>query len=166
MKMLSALFAVGLLVGIGSVSKAQTMGNPWYFTITGNFIVGEPNATYLGTGGPPRVANVVVGAGATFTVKNTDSRTRTPATSYSVYTTLALQPNLVTVLPNGGPTNTSGTYSTAITAGTTVTLPGISYMCSGNEGVATYSATYLFAIDDDKTGDYLNQAASTPVQVL
>jgi hypothetical protein len=165
MKCSSILAAMVLLGASQTVSHAQTSGNPFLYTITGNFISGEPNASYTAAGGPPAVATVQVGAAATFTVKNTDTRTRHASANYSVATLLSVHTTGVTMFPLSQPTNTNSTYDSDMTSNQFVTLPGLSYLSSGSVGIGSYDAIYAFNISDNKTTDYLNQAGSTGVTV-
>jgi hypothetical protein len=168
MRILSTIAALAALLGICTISQAQTTwtkeyeddGQPFEYSFSGSFIDGEPMPTYQSSGG---TAVVEVGVYATWTVLNTDTRQRLAAPQMTVVTSLSYTDNT-------GKTHTS--LSNTASGGTTFNLNagqsrqvGQQGNCSGPVSPNSYTAYGLCTIADGKTTDTRADVGSTPTTV-
>jgi hypothetical protein len=156
MKIVTTIASLAVLLGLCTVSQAQTTwvkyyendGEPFKYSFSGSFIDGEPMPTYQSSGG---TAVVEVGVYASWTVLNTDTRQRLAAPEWMVTTSL-------TWTDNTGHNHTA--FSNTVVGWDNFTLnagqsrnEGQQGNCSGPVGPNSYTANASCNIQDAKTED-------------
>lgn len=164
MKIVLAIAATACFLGMSNIAKAQNDGNPYKYTITGDFIDGEPDPSYTAVGGK---AYVQVGCAAVYEVLNTAIVVRRSMPYFSAKAILGPAAGGAAPIPPPlpAPQFASGEDDMDMMPGQKVQYSLHFDSSSGDVTTGQWNAFALFEIGDQKTGDGKQLTKIKPVTV-